>query len=406
MLPCSKNICTSYEVLTLPILEKTHLSWLLNFNLNEFPLNLQNFFYQEIKSYFYYLTGKTLSENFKVNQIFSFMIKDLYKFLAYPEDKLQYKIREHNLWWYEFINEIKILLLKHLLKHNTIYAKFFAHLLTLILSEKINSQSSEIFLNSQSEKTSFLEKFFKENLEELKELWKNFLEKVNTYLISNLKKEKSFSFSETSKVLKVRLPSSTLTQIKSVSKVLYGFYQSYYRSQVRKTYPRTPDYTFLDEVLFLEKLAHYNFIDTDFYSRLEVNVYIDKSGSMKRILKKEFNKMDIAKAIMKELLRMGVKIKKLYVFDTEVEKISFSKFAKLLPSGGTSIGKVIQHIFKKGEPALIISDFEDRLLSEEKKLLKKIRNRLSTILISDYPWVYEEWKEELNFTFWLSPEKL
>ncbi|MCS7278591.1 MAG: hypothetical protein NZ530_00845 [Thermodesulfobacteriaceae bacterium] len=406
MFSCQRKVFSSCEIFTLPSLDGTHLAWILNFKLEEFPQNLQNFFHKELKNYFYYLTGKKLAENLKIRDLFSFMIVDLYKFLIYPDEELRYQVGEHNYWWYELFGDIKIILLKHLLKNNPLYAKFFSHLLTFFISEKIDSPSSKLKQTSEVENPSSLNKIEKENLEELKNFWQEFLEKINSYLVSNLKKDSNLSFTETSKILKVKLPRSTLTQVKSISKVLYGFYQSCFRAQVRKSYPRIPDYTLLDETLWTERLAHYNFIDTDFYSRLEINIYVDKSGSMKRILKKNFSKMDIAKALMKELLRMGVRIKKLYVFDREVERIPLSKFPKVVPSGGTSIGRVIKYLYHQGEPALIISDFEDRLLAEEKKLLHRVKNRLSTILISDYPWVYEEWKEQLNFTFWLSPEKL
>lgn len=405
MFSSQRSIFSSYEIFTLPSLDETHLAWILNFKLEEFPQNLQNFFHQELKHYFYYLTGKKLAENLKIRDLFSFMIVDLYKFLIYPDEDLRYQIREHNYWWYELVGDIKVILLKHLLKNNPLYAKFFSHLLTFFISEKIDSSFSKLKQTFEVENSS-LNEIEKEDLKELRNFWQEFLEKINSYLISNLKKGSNLTFTETSKILKVKLPRSTLNQVKSISKVLYGFYQSCFRAQVRKSYPRIPDYTLLDETLWIERLASYNFIDTDFYSRLEINIYVDKSGSMKRILKKNFSKIDIAKALMKELLKKGVRIKKLYVFDCEVKRIPLSKFPKVVPSGGTSIGKVIKHLYYQGEPALIISDFEDHLLAEEKKLLQKVKNRLSTILISDYPWVYEEWKEQLNFTFWLSPEKL
>ncbi len=414
MFSCLEKNLVSYEIFTSPVLDEKHISWILNFRLEEFPQNLQDFFYKELKNYFYYLTGKTLSpnlrfENSEIEKLLSFTVKDLYKFLAYTEDKLSYKVGEHNIWWYELICDVRVILLKHLVKYNSVYAKFFAHLLAFVLKEKLNSQILESLQNTTSESVS-LENILEEILnnlnsfEKLKTFWEKFLEKVNFYLISNFKKDPILSFTETSKILKVKIPRSVLLQVKSISKVLYEFYKSCYRTQIRRLYPRIPDYTLLDETLWTERLATYNFLDTDFYSRLEVNVYVDKSSSMQQILKKNFSKMDIVKAILKELLRMGVKVKKFYIFDTEIQRIPLSKFPKILPYGGTSIGKVIRHIFKKGEPSLIISDFEDRLLAEEKKILRKIKERVSTILISSYPWVYDEWKKELNFTFCLSPE--
>lgn len=123
----------------------------------------------------------------------------------------------------------------------------------------------------------------------------------------------------------------------------------------------------------LRKIMAENIEVKDTKSVGKVNIYIDVSGSMSDRCavtnnSEYISKLDFCKAFAVKLEDMNM-LNKIYIFNTSVKehKKDLFSLANLATSGGTSLNNVLDHIKKRDDNALIITDAEDRCNSYSEK---------------------------------------
>jgi hypothetical protein len=191
----------------------------------------------------------------------------------------------------------------------------------------------------------------------------------------------------------VKLDKKHLKNIKSIGSKLYDFYIADDSvTQTMRQVPRTVDYSMVDDLLWLEKVANSGFITTEHTSKICVDIYLDISGSM------DGDRFEFAKGVIIELLKKGIKFKSIYVFENNLIKLnSVNELLKIRNSeGGTNITNVLENISKSSRKVLIISDLED---SVDKELVEKNKNKISLILIGNERYYNDYWKDYCKISF-------
>jgi len=223
---------------------------------------------------------------------------------------------------------------------------------------------------------------------------KNKVKKVYTAVDETVgKSDGIISFEDSIIYQEVKLSKDCLENIKNIGNKLYDFYVTDDSvTQTMRQVPRAVDYSMVDDLLWLEKVANSGFITTEHTSKICVDIYFDISGSM------DGDKFEFAKGVIIELLKKGIKFKSIYVFENKLRKLnSINELLKVKNSGGgTNITEVLENISKSSRKVLIISDLED---SVDRELVEKNKNKISLILIGNENYYNNYWKDYCKLSF-------
>jgi hypothetical protein len=160
----------------------------------------------------------------------------------------------------------------------------------------------------------------------------------------------------------------------------------------------------LEEDLASLKVLEAGFLGRERRARMKLDIYLDVSGSMSGLFhyyareRKEVMKVDMAFSILKALLNLGVKIDKLFLFNTKVWEESLADAVRYVPNGGTAFLKVAQKIKERRRPSLVISDMEageGNITAQDRKWLRFIKPNAYYIgiITSRFPdWIGEYFK--------------
>jgi len=206
------------------------------------------------------------------------------------------------------------------------------------------------------------------------------------------------SFADDIRYKKINLNKDRLNTIKNIGNKLYDFYFTEDSvTQTTSQIPRTIDYSMINELLWLEKIANSGFVNIEHTSKLYIDVYFDISQSMDGI------KFEFAKGVIVELLNKKIKFKNIYVFENKITQLNnVNELLKIKVSGGgTDITKVLDSISKSNKKALIISDLEDDI---DIDLIKKNAEKISIILIGNKDYYDKYWKNYCALSFYVDGE--
>jgi len=165
----------------------------------------------------------------------------------------------------------------------------------------------------------------------------------------------------------------SMGSLKENIKKLMDRSKNYFSSKQETKYEdlfNTDNIAGIDDYLFLHpKLRKFMIEDVqvkDTKNIGKINIYIDISGSMsgtcgvKDVNGNNIDKLDFCKAFAYKLQQMDL-LNKIFVFNDRVTELNPNIFsiAGIGLNGGTSIDKVLDHISKNDDNALIITDAED-----------------------------------------------
>ena len=260
-------------------------------------------------------------------------------------------------------------------------------------NQKQNNQSNQS--NQNNNLSSIVNELLKNNeVNDIINKIKDKVKKIYTAVDETVgKMDGIISFENNIIYQEVKLNKKHLEDIKNIGNKLYDFYATDDSvTQTMRQVPRTVDYSMVDDLLWLEKVANSGFITTEHTSKICVDIYLDISGSMSG------NRFEFAKGVIIELLKKGIKFKSIYVFENELTKLnSVNELLKIRNSGGgTNITNVLENISKSSRKVLIISDLED---SVNRELVEKNKNKISLILIGNERYYKDYWKDYCKVSF-------
>lgn len=361
-----------------------------------------------------------------------FVVRDVYKYLS--REKVSYTVRPDNLWWFSLLMNPDLALLKNITLHRPHLAKILANILGLLIHREITNimkilgneagnQNNQVDTQSsaqeqnQEQADDFGDPNFglpqspnltKMQKEELQFLLENITEKISNF--TDLVKEVAMSVGKESTILQfsdnsikdIDVPRSVLLKLKNIGSGISSFFESTERVQHLRDIPRGFDISFVDDTLFFERVLVRSFVDTDFRTKISLDLYLDCSGSMDDCI--HFSdgyarKTEIAKGVIKSLVKLGVKFRRFYTFNNELTRVdSIKELLSISPGGGTKIMNVLNEISKTGKESLIITDLEDDFTEDMKKRLIGLKNKLSVVFVG-YEEQHEKWKDYVGIAY-------
>jgi len=182
-------------------------------------------------------------------------------------------------------------------------------------------------------------------------------------------------------IIKIDIPRECLKRINKVVRNVYGEYLTDEWVSVKSSVPEPTNPELLEEDLASLKVLEAGFLGRERKSKMKLDIYLDASGSMgSYFCYKRFQllRFDVALSILKSLLSIGVKINKLFLFNTAVWEEGLEDAIEYNPEGGTRFLKVAEKIRERKRPSLVISDMEanennDAISERERRWLKFVK---------------------------------
>jgi hypothetical protein len=153
------------------------------------------------------------------------------------------------------------------------------------------------------------------------------------------------------------------TLIKETTAKICGSLINDYSLFVRESVPndiRDLD-AFADETLFLMKVANGEFHKREKLGKLNLDVYLDISGSMDERISsvKDTKKYEVAYGILNDLMNNFEKhIDKIFVFDTKLDLLNRKHLRMFCGNGGTDLDLVYRSIVDRKRVSVVITDLE------------------------------------------------
>lgn len=337
-----------------------------------------------------------------------FAVRDFYK--VFTREKIRYNLYPEALWWLDVLTSPEITLLKIMLRDRPGLARIVSNCLGVSINEemsdiidRLSKNMAQQQMGNQSESggddqqqgqnlqdDSVIEDLKNKILKKIK----NTAEKLNEYL-EGAGIGAVFRVGNKS-ILDVKLPVDVIRKIKSLISVAISHYESLSNTLVTKQYPtRVFDYKLCDDFLFLQAVADGSFYDLERKSKIVCDLYVDTSGSMnsgrgKRIM--------VAKGIVKELLKRGVRFRKIYRFSDDIKEVNLKELFEAEPDGGTSIEKVLENIKRSNRNSIIVSDFEEMVNSRIKELLQGVKDKITLFHCGNVEYK-NKWEKYIKMAF-------
>lgn len=309
----------------------------------------------------------------------SFLVRDLYKMLV--KDDYYFSINPEQKWWFEILMDKNIQVLKYLTLGKPYLAKFFANWVAIIIAKEIKLISKDMPLEESFKNIDEKIKIIKEKIERLTEI---------------LYKGKAYGTDwswKLSTIQKTKIPTDILEKIRGIGYRVRGYFYSLEKKQSVDSYPKTYDWSLVEEILFLDKITR-GFADVENRTRnLKVDLYLDTSSSMNE------KRLIALKAIVIELKRAGIKFRKIYSFCNGLMRIKERDIWSMDSCGGTNIESVLINVKKNSFYSIIISDMEDSV-EYFVDTLKMVESKISLIQIGERK-TYERWKNYVGIAYFI-----
>jgi len=347
------------------------------------------------------------------------IMRDLYRFLSGNVGQLN--IHEGNYWAYKLVfsnpsfrelclltegRHIPAKIVAQILAAQWLVRGVYKHLKHLpspVLSQEIDKSSIEAAL-AEREGTNNSNSLSKTDLSRI-EIITQAVEKSCEEAKETIKKLSEaglcggFSWSGGYEAIKVSIPSRCFHKIQKVIKSIYGAHLADEYNLTLTSIPDPVDPILEEPILTDLKTLEKGFMGREKRSRLNFDIYLDSSGSMDDYIQfgsENVKKFQVALGVIQTILKMGIRVEKIFAFANEVKQIQIKNLNQLSPSGGTSFRKVLESISKRKKSSVIISDMQAGEYDLDVKEFKTVKPMCYYIQIGSekFPeWINEIFKE-------------